>query len=181
MTIAADAPSSTTAPRPTGVALLAALNGVVAAIHLTLGMLMLCFGAMPPNVDDHRVAMIAGALLAGAGLFHLANGILLWRLRPSGRLLEIIQSAAVWLWVFPIGTIVSAFVLYYLTRPGVKLLFSGQPWPSLTPEARQLVERDAYQSAIVVVIGIVTAVAALFLLGLAASLVFPGLFGPARM
>jgi hypothetical protein len=180
MSTAAGTPSSATAPRPAGVTLLAALNGVVAAIHLVLGVLLLFFGAMPPNVEAPRVAIVAGGLLAAAGLFHLANAIQLWRLRPAGRILEIVQSAF-WLWMIPIGTIVSAFVLYYLTRPGVRLLFSGQPWLSLTPEARQLVERDAHQSAIVVVAGIVTAVAGLFLLGLAASLVFPGLFGPARM
>lgn len=180
MPTASGTPPSATVPRPTGVALLAALNGVVAAIHLTLGVLMLFFGAMPPNVDDHRVAMIAGALLGAAGLFHAVNGVLLWRMRPSGRLLEIVQSA-IWLWFIPVGTIVSAFVLYYLTRPGVALLFSGRPWASMTPEARQLVERDAHQPAIVVVAGVVTAVAALFLLGLLASLAFPGLFGARQM
>jgi hypothetical protein len=141
---------------------------------------MLFFGAMPPEVTDARVAMIAGAFLSAAGLFHLVNAYLLWRLRPFGRILQIVQSA-IWVWVIPVGTIVSAFVLYYLTRPGVRLLFSGQPWPSMTPDAQRLVERDADQSAIVVVIGVLVALAAMFLLGLVASLLFPGLFGTRGM
>jgi hypothetical protein len=165
-----------TFPRPRGVTALAALNGVAAAIYLGLGVLMLFFGAMPPNVDERHVARIAGAFLAAAGLFHLVNAILLWRVRPSGRVLQIVQSAF-WLWAIPVGTIVSAFVLYYLTRPGVRLLFSGQAWSAMTPEARRLVERDANQSTIVVVIGILTALAALFLVALVASVAVPGLMG----
>lgn len=176
MAATAGAPPPESYPRPRGVTALAALNGVSAAIYLGLGVLMLFFGAMPPNVTERWVAMVAGAFLAAAGLFHLVNGWLLWRLRPFGRILQIIQSA-VWVWVIPVGTIVSAFVLYYLTRPGVQLLFSGQPWPSMTPDARRLVERDANGAAVVVVIGVVTALAVLFLLGLIASLAFPALFG----
>ena len=176
MATPAGAPSPAILPRPRSVALLAALNGLVAAIYLGLGVLMLFFGAMPPNVDDRRVALAAGAFLAAAGLFHLVNAWLLWRLRPAGRILQIIQSA-VWVWVVPIGTIVSMFVLHYLTRPGVKLLFSGQPWPSMAPEAQRLVERDADHAAIALVVGTLVALAALFLLGLVLSLAFPGLFG----
>jgi hypothetical protein len=180
MITAAGAPSPATFPRPRSVTLLAALNGLAAAIYLGLGVLMLFFGAMPPNVDDPRVGAIAGALLAAAGLFHLVNAFLLWRLRPFGRILQIVQSA-IWVWAIPVGTIVSLFVLYYLTRPGVRLLFSGQPWPSMPPEAQRLVERDADHPAIVLVIGTLVALTALFLLGVVASLVFPGLFGTRGM
>lgn len=180
MATPAGAPPPAIFPRPRSVALLAALNGLVAAIYLGLGVLMLFFGAMPPNVDERHVAVIAGALLAAAGLFHLVNALLLWRLRPFGRILQIVQSA-IWVWVIPVGTIVSMFVLYYLTRPGVRLLFSGRRWPSMTPDEQRLVERDADHAAVVIVIGALVALTALFLLGLIASLVFPGWFGtPAR-
>ena len=168
----AGAPPPDTSTRPRSVTALAALNGVSAAIYLGLGVLMLFFGAMPPNVTERWVGMVAGACLAGAGLFHLVNGWLLWRLRPFGRILQIVQSA-VWVWVIPIGTILSAFVLYYLTRPGVRLLFSGQPWPSMTPDERRLVERDREQPALTIVLAIASVGAGLFLAGLLASLAVP--------
>ena len=60
------------------------------------------------------------------GAFHAMTAIGLFLLKGFGRICQMIQSG-VGLLAIPLGTIVSALILYYLTRPG---------WCCCSPDAR---------------------------------------------
>ena len=72
------------------------------------------------------------------GAFHALTATGLFLLKEFGRVCQMIQSG-LGLLAIPFGTIVSALILYYLTRPGVVLLFSGRPPAAMTPDERALV------------------------------------------
>jgi len=103
----------------------------------------------------------------------------LFMLKGFGRVCQMIQSG-VGLLMVPLGTIMSALILYYLTRPGMALLFSGRPPAAMTPVARDLVARDSKQGVVVVVVLIVTLFLGVAVLGIIAAISIPALL-KARM
>ena len=82
-----------------------------------------------------------GGVLVLVGAFDVLTATGLLMLKAFGRVCQMIQSG-LGLPAFPVGTIISALILYYLTRPGVALLFSGRPPAAMTPEERELVSHD---------------------------------------
>jgi hypothetical protein len=162
--------------RPIGVILLGILNALGALFFLGIGFLFVVGAAAAEGEGEEAaaVAVVVGAIMAAFGAVHVATAIGLFLLKGFGRILQIIQSA-IGLLAFPIGTIVSAFVLYYMTRPGVALLFSGRSPASMTLDERQTVERDAKKGGMIVVIVVVIALLAVPVIGIIAAIAIPGL------
>ena len=121
--------------------------------------------------------VIGGGVLVLVGAFHATTAIGLFLLKGFGRICQMIQSG-VGLLAIPLGTIVSVLILYYLTRPGVALLFSGRAPGAMTPDERTLVSRDSNQGVAVVAIAIV-AIFGLFggiaMIGIVAAIAVPAL------
>ncbi|MCP4900701.1 MAG: hypothetical protein GY906_27370 [bacterium] len=109
--------------RPMLITTLAATHFVFGALMILLGTLVMLQGSRIPAAPVFVLALI------GIGLGHLVCGRDLWKVRPGGRVGAMV-FAGLWLIAFPIGTVVGAAVLVYLTRPLMRLLFSG-----LQPEA----------------------------------------------
>jgi len=96
------------------------------------------------------------ALLA---TIHLACARGLRRLRPFGRSLQMVV-ATISLLVVPVGTVAGATILYYVTRPSVRILFSTAPQP---PEVDATVENRVAGAALAMVIA--TSVGVLLFIG----------------
>ena len=122
--VAADAELFTT---PDGVRALVLWRrfGAVVSVVVGLGMAKILSGTP-------FAGMLVFIYLVAAGLGLLvAHG--LSRHRAWGRIAEIVLSA-IGLLAFPLGTAMSAFTLYYLTRPGAALLFGGAMTVDLGPD-----------------------------------------------
>jgi hypothetical protein len=158
--------------RPPIISLLAILQfiGAVAWIVIALGI-----SALPAALGmDAEPSGLLSLLLVAQAVLQIACGLGLWKLRPYGRRLQIL-FAVIGLLAFPIGTIVSILILYYLFRPGIKLLFSGRTADEFRPEesAQVAAVSGGSMATIVVVIGI--AVALIVVAGVAASMAVPAL------
>jgi hypothetical protein len=161
--------------RPFGIVVLGVLNALGAVCYLGFGILLLVFGAlMQPREDGAIVIAVIGVVIALAGAFHAVTATGLFLLKGFGRICQMIQSI-LGLLAIPLGTIVSALILYYLTRPGLELLFSGRPPAAMTPEERALVARDSQQGVAIVVVAIVSLVFGVAIIGLIAAIAIPGL------
>jgi type IV pilus assembly protein PilA len=161
--------------RPFGVVLLGILNALGALLYLGIGVLLLFVAMAEPDQADGRVALAAvGAVVLVVGLFHALTATGLFLLKEFGRICQMIQSAFGLLAV-PLGTIVSGLILYYLTRPGVVLLFAGRPPAALTPDQRALVARDSNQGVAIVAVAIVALVGGVAMIGIVAAIAIPGL------
>ncbi|MEO5818965.1 MAG: hypothetical protein ABIT71_00550 [Vicinamibacteraceae bacterium] len=161
--------------RPFGVLALATLNLLGALANVACGALLVVAGAMVDDGEDGAVVlMVIGVLLMVFGAFHLLTSIGLFLLKGFGRVCQMIQSG-IGLLIVPLGTIVSALILYYLTRPGVALLFSGRPPAAMTPEERALVAGDSDQGVVVVVVAIVGLFGGVALVGILAAIAIPAL------
>lgn len=133
---AADAPPTATetetvgpgpSQRPTGVtilAILAVLEGIVLVLG-GLGLAAMGGGAVPvPGTSGLPAAVLGafGGVLALVGLLYLVVGWGFWNGAgwswTAGLILAILGLLA-----FPIGTIISIIILYYLTRDRVKRYF----------------------------------------------------------
>jgi hypothetical protein len=162
--------------RPLGIVLLAVLNVLGALLYLGVGFLFVIGASVADDATENAtaVAVVIGGIIAAFGALHMVTAIGLFLLKGFGRILQIIQSA-LGLLAIPIGTIVSAIILYYMTRPGVALLFSGRSPASMTLDERQTVERDAKKGGVIVVIVVVIALLAVPMIGIIAAIAIPGL------
>lgn len=168
--------SSQAFARPLGVTVLALLAGVGGVLGVVAVLLLLGLATAAPSgpAAEREVVMIAGGLWLAIALVHVATAVGLWRLRPWGRTLQMVLAAISLIGV-PIGTIVGGLILYYMTRPGVKLVFSGRRPSELTPAELAAVEADGRGLA-VVVIGVLAVVAAsIAVLGIVAAVAIPSL------
>ncbi len=126
------------------------------------------------SVGEDPVFGIAFALFYGLfGSASVAAGIGLWKLRPYGRTLQIALSIF-GLIAIPIGTLISALILYYLYRPGIKILFLGKLAADLTPQERAGLAKVPGARATATAI-IIAAVASVFFCGLISSIAIPSL------
>jgi len=166
--------------RPFGIVLLGILNAIGALICLGLGTFLLIVSALDSlQAEAHVVLLIGGGLLVLAGAFHATTAIGLFLLKGFGRICQMIQSG-VGLVMVPLGTIVSALILYYLTRPGIALLFSGRPPNAMTPDEHALVSRDSNQGVAIAAVTIVALFGGVALIGIVAAIAIPALL-KARM
>jgi general secretion pathway protein G len=105
-------------------------------------------------------------------VIHLAVGIGLWKLKSWGRIFQIILSC-VGLLAFPLGTLVSALILYYLFRPHVIVLFSEKTPDQLSaPEIESLATANGAGIGLVVALCLVVGVG---LVGMVAAIAIPNL------
>ena len=161
--------------RPFGVVLLGILNTLGALLYLGLGVLLLIVSTTESSQAEGRIVLVVvGGLFVLVGAFHATTATGLFLLKGYGRICQMIQSG-VGLLAIPIGTIVSVLVLYYLTRPGVALLFSGRPPAAMTPEERTLVSRDSDQGVAIVAVAIVALFGGVAVIGIIAAIAIPGL------
>ena len=158
--------------RPFAISVLAVLHGIGAALWLFAALgcaLLLATGGDPVT------SAVGVVVLGGFGAAQLACGVGLWRLRPSGRTLALV-FAWVGLLGVPLGTLVSALVLYYLFRPGIKVLFSGLSPDSLTDEDRaQVAAVSRHSTAVIVVVIVLIVLCLVAVIGIVAAMAIPGL------
>ncbi len=161
--------------RPFGIVILGLLNAFGAVLYLGCGILLLVIGAaLQPHEDGALVLAVLGGVIALVGVFHAVTATGLFLLKGFGRVCQMIQSG-IGLLAIPLGTIVSALILYYLTRPGMALLFSGRPPAAMTPAERDLVTRDSKQGVAVVIVAIIALFGGVAVIGIIAAIAIPGL------
>jgi len=106
--------------RPGGITILAVLYVIEGLFALGMGGLTMAGGSLIP-VFGGLVAAI-GAIYVIVGLIDFAIAYGLWNLRPWARTVAII-FAIIGLLGFPIGTIISIIILWYLFKPEIKEAF----------------------------------------------------------
>jgi type IV pilus assembly protein PilA len=161
--------------RPFGVILLGILNALGALLHLGLGAVLVVVAlAEPAQADGRIVLFVMGGVIVLVGAFLALTATGLFLLREFGRICQMIQSG-IGLLAIPFGTIISALILYYLTRPGVVLLFSGRPPAAMTPDERALVTHDSNRAVAVAIVAIVALFGGIAMIGIVAAIAIPGL------
>ena len=161
--------------RPFGVILLGILNALGALLYLGLGAVLLIVSMAEPEQADGRIVLVVvGGVLVFVGAFHALTATGLFLLKEFGRVCQMIQSG-LGLLAIPFGTIVSALILYYLTRPGVVLLFSGRPPAAMTPDERALVSHDSNRAVAMAIVAIVGLFGGIAMIGIVAAIAIPGL------
>ena len=145
-----------------GVLLLAALSVVfVTTVDPEIGAL----------VWVRLAVAVAYGLIGGA---FIATGFGLLRMRRWGRILQIVV-ACFGLLGFPCGTIISIFILVYMLKPGVRILFSektGELQPDEAAEVALALQSNSAMWAIVAVAGLLVVVA---IIGIVAAIAIPSL------
>ena len=116
-----------------------------------------------------------GAFYAVFGLLSIVCAIGLWNLKSYGRRIQLVYSF-IGLLGIPFGTVISALILVYLFKPGVKVLFSETPPSQLSAADIAEVTKLSESSAVTMVI---IALAIFFLLiafvGMIAAIAIPSL------
>lgn len=110
--------------RPTGVTILSVLAFLQGLLLLVGGATMLVLGSAIPGLG----ALPAGVLAGVGGVFVLIGLVYFlagWGLLTGENWAWILSIvlAVIGLFAFPIGTVISIIILYYLTRPKVKRFF----------------------------------------------------------
>jgi len=154
--------------RPGTISVLAVLNFLGGTFTLLGGLAIVTMAA-----DQGGAVVGIGVMYLVISGIQSTTGIGLWNLRPWGRIMQIVL-AVIGLIGFPVGTVISGLILYYLFRPGIKVLFSGKPATELTPDERaSLAELSASGvSAITVIIVILVVVG---LCGILSAIAIPNL------
>lgn len=163
--------------RPFAVTILAILNFFGGLFLLVLAAVFAigATAAAGPSEPAAPIFLAVCAVIAGGmAVFQIVTGVGLWTLKNYGRIGQLILSA-IGLLAIPIGTLVSAIILYYLSRPGVQLLFSGRPEESLTLDERQAVARDGNQAVAMIIVLVVAVFGGIAMMGIVAAIAIPGL------
>ncbi len=113
------------ADKPSGIVLLAILYGLEALCVLGIGGLLVIGGGfvgLSGSTLGGGILAGFGAILILVGLFMFIITYGLWTLKPWARMFAII-FAVLGLLAFPIGTILSIIILWYLFKPEIKAAF----------------------------------------------------------
>lgn len=160
--------------RPGLVTLLAVLQFIAAAVMLPLGFVALAT-SVGRGGSDAALTQAAGVAWLVFGALSLAAGIGLWKLKGYGRIIQIVL-ACFGLLAIPLGTIVSALILYYMLRPGIRALFSGKSASELTPVERAEIAAVTQGSpAVTAIIVVFVALGLVAMIGIVAAIAVPGL------
>jgi hypothetical protein len=158
--------------RPTALTILGVLNIVGGLAALAMGGLLVFAGL---NATERATTMVVyGAIMIAGGLLYLTAGRGLLKLEPYGRSAQMVINV-IGLLGFPIGTIIYGFFLHYFSRPGVKLLFSGQSAMSVSYDERALIQRDAHGTGFLVLVSILAFFGGIAVLGFFATIALPSL------
>ncbi len=158
--------------RPGVITFLAVLHFIGGAFWLLVGLGSFAASTSAPGV---AAALVTAPILIAVGVAQLFCGIGLLRLRPYGRTLQLV-FAWIGLIGIPVGTIISIFILIYLFKPGIKLIFAGRPGDDFTDEEWLAIKTDTTSSgAMIAVIVIVSVVLAVAVIGIVAAIAVPSL------
>jgi type IV pilus assembly protein PilA len=164
--------------RPGAVTVLAILNLVASGLCLLFAaaaVFVLVAGKQGGDETMSAVAMLV--IYGGYGLLSAVTGVGLLRMHSWARILQIVLSC-LGLLAIGCGTIISIFVLLYMFKPGVRVLFSGKTAEQLTPqEAADVAQLQASGTsgvviALVVMVGFLVLVA---IVGIIAAIAIPSL------
>lgn len=154
--------------RPGVITLLAVLLGLLGAMLLLVGAAFLVPGLGKP------AAMAIGTGLLLLATLDLVTAVGLFRLKGYGRNLLFVLSC-LGLLVVPIGTLISILLLVYLTRPGLRVLFSGVD-PSRLSGEQVAALREVRKSGLGIAVGVILVVFGLIGgVGVAAAIAIPSL------
>lgn len=162
--------------RPGTVTALAVWNFLQGGLLLVAALLAVFFATEPGPDTRERIwitAAVAGLYALIGGVF-IATGFGLLRMRTWGRILQIV-IACFGLLGFPCGTLISVFILVYMLKPGVRILFSGKTGelePDEAAEVALALQSNAAMWAIVAVAGSLVMVA---MIGIVAAIAIPSL------
>jgi type II secretory pathway pseudopilin PulG len=124
---------------------------------------------------EKGMMMGLGAVYAILGVLSIVCAIGLWNLKSYGRAIQLVYSF-IGLLGIPIGTLISALILVYLYKPGVKVLFSETPPSHLSPadiaEVTKLSESSGITVAVIAVVVLLLLVA---FIGIIAAIAIPSL------
>ena len=163
--------------RPAGVIVIAILDIFGGLGGLLYAALMGVFAATTSNSEAPGLPIflvVFGVALAAMAAFSIAIAIGLLMLKPWARTCQMVLSA-LGLLAIPLGTVINGIILYYLTRPGLTLLFSGRPAEGFSYDERQLIARGSGQGAMIVVAVLVLFFGGVMLTGIIAAIAIPGL------
>jgi type IV pilus assembly protein PilA len=160
--------------RPGIITLLAVLQFLGATVWLLISIGSLV-AAVSSEDADRLMPLLLGLLLGGVGTLQLACGVGLWKVKRYGRMLQI-GLAAVGLLGIPFGTVISICILIYMTKPGIKAMFSGKTVSEFT--ASELVEIASItrgSQATMVLVVVLVALGSVAVIGIIAAIAVPGL------
>jgi type IV pilus assembly protein PilA len=163
--------------RPAGVIVIAILNIFGGLGGLVYAAFMALFAATTSNSEAPGLPIflvVFAVALAAMAAVSIATAIGLLMLKPWARTCQMVLSG-LGLLAIPIGTVINGIILYYLTRPGLRLLFSGRPAESFSYDERQLMARGSGQGAMIAVAVLVLFFGGIMLTGIIAAIAIPGL------
>jgi len=154
---------------------------VLAVLHFLAGPFMLLGGVIIAvvsfgNEGPQNALMIGlGGVYAVFGLVSIVCAIGLWNLKGYGRTIQLVLSF-IGLLGIPFGTVISALILVYLFKPGVKVLFSETPPSRLSAADVAEVTKLSESSAVtMILIGVVIFFLLVALVGMIAAIAIPSL------
>lgn len=156
--------------RPIGVTALAILNGVGAGLTGFLALAVMLGGAE----EKPALAAVLGTVFGIVAILQVAATVGLWKLRPWGRVIQIGLSS-VGLLALPLGTLLSALVLWYMLRGRTRVLFSGKAAADLTPGEATLLARRTENAAVIAAVVIAAALVLVSVIGIIAAIAIPNL------
>ncbi len=159
--------------RPGIVTLLAVLQFIGAFLLMLVALFSVGAGLFS-NTIEAGTLLLAGVLWGSVVALQLVCGIGLWKLKGYGRTILLVFS---WIGLvgFPIGTVISILILAYLSKPGIKILFTGKQASQFTAEEAAQVAAVMQGSVGVVLAVVVTVLVGIVLLGIIAAIAVPGL------
>jgi hypothetical protein len=154
---------------------------VLAVLHFIQGPLLLLGGlggavaSTAIEGAERALVMGVGAVSALFGVLSLVCAIGLWNLRSYGRTIQLVYAFIGLLFV-PVGTLISALILVYLYKPGVKVLFSEVP-PSRwnAAEVAEVAKLSESSAIAVVLISVVVLLLLVAFTGIIAAIAIPSL------
>ncbi len=154
---------------------------VLAVLHFFLGPIMLLGGVaavvLSFGSEGSERALITGigALYALFGIVSIVCAIGLWNLKSYGRTIQLVLSF-IGLLGIPFGTVISALILFYLYKPGVKVLFSETPPARLSAaDIAEVTKLSESSTVTVVVVAVVVFFLLVALVGMIAAIAIPSL------
>jgi len=156
--------------RPVGVTALAILNGIAAGLTGLLALAVMLGAAE----EEPALAAVLGTVFGVIAILQVAATVGLWMLRPWGRVIQIGLSS-VGLLALPLGTLVSALVLWYMLRGRTRVLFSGKSPTDLAPAEVALLAQSTENAAVVVAVVIAAALLLVSVVGIVAAIAIPNL------
>lgn len=161
--------------RPGTVTALAVWNFLQGGFLLVAALIVLVAAVAAPDTRENVWVLAAATGLYGLiGGAYVATGVGLLGLRSWGRILQIVV-ACIGLLGFPCATIISVFILVYMMKPGVRILFSGRTGELDPDEAAQVVDALRSRGAMWAVIALMGTMAVVFVVGIAAAVAIPAL------